>query len=71
MEIDPEDWRQLQNDVREIKIAVAGNEKVGLTGLGSRVSAMENKLRTLDIRLATIIGGSAVLMYVFERFILP
>lgn len=71
MEIHPDDWQQLKNDVKDIKIAVSGDEKFGVTGLASRVHAVEKKLKVLDIRIATIIGGSAVLLYILERFVMP
>lgn len=70
MEIHPEDWQQLKSDVKDIKIAVSGDEKIGITGLASRVHSVEKKLKVLDIRIATIIGGSAVLLYILEKFVM-
>lgn len=51
---------QMRQDVRDIKLAVIGDEKLGTSGLVSRVRRLEKKQRWFEIRLAGFLGGLVV-----------
>lgn len=52
---------QMRQDIRDIKLAVIGDEKLGTSGLVSRVRKLEKKQRWFEIRLAGFLGALAVL----------
>lgn len=63
-----EEWRdRLEKDVGTIKDAVIGNEDIGLTGLVNRIANIEKRMRAMDMRIAAVGGGAAVVMYVIEK----
>ena len=62
-------WRQrIQEDVKEIKNAVIGDEKIGLTGLVPRMAKLEKWARRLDVRIATVSGGVCVTVWLVQHF---
>ena len=63
-------WRQrVEEDVKEIKNAVIGDEKIGLTGLVPRMAKLERWSRQLDLRIAAVGGGAAVIVFIVERIL--
>ena len=52
---------QMRQDVRDIKLAVIGDEKLGTSGLVSRVRRLERKQHWFELRVASFLGGVIVL----------
>lgn len=58
-----EQLRDVASDVREIKQAVLGDQKIGLPGLVNDVRTLKQWRARVDLRVATIAGGvSAVVI---------
>lgn len=57
MTIDRKEFEDLKNDIRDIKIAVIGDEQIGATGLVKRVARLEKKEHRREIRWAMITGA--------------
>ena len=55
-----EQLQRLANDVRDIKLAVIGDEDLGVTGLVHRVHRIERWKDRIDLRTAAIGGGVVV-----------
>jgi hypothetical protein len=55
--------------LEEIHLAVCGCERIGVTGLVSEVRELKNWRRKMDLRVAKIAGGTAVLMILAEYLI--
>jgi len=56
MTIDRKEFDELKGDIRDIKIAVIGDEKIGATGLVKRVARLEKKQRRRELRWAALTG---------------
>lgn len=65
---DDKKFNELCEDVRDIKQAVLGDRKIGLTGLVVRVERAEAKLRRLDLRIAAVAGGVTTAVFIAEHF---
>jgi len=57
------------SDVREIKEAVVGNARIGLTGLVEDMRRIKEWQRKIDLRVASISGGVTTLV-LLVKFIL-
>lgn len=56
MNIDRKEFEELKQDIRDIKIAVIGDEDIGATGLVKRVARLEKKARRRELRWAALTG---------------
>lgn len=55
---------QIAEDVREIKLAVKGDSSIGMTGLVEDVRELKSWRNSIDLRVASIGGGAAVLVMI-------
>lgn len=62
---------RVEEDVKEIKNAVIGDEKIGLTGLVPRMAKLEKWARRLDVRIATVSGGVCAALWLVQHFWKP
>lgn len=71
MNIDRKEFEELKQDIRDIKIAVIGDEEIGATGLVKRVAKLEKKERRRELRWATltglVIGGVEAVKHFFSK----
>lgn len=64
-----DDVRDMKDCLRDVKIAVIGDQEYGQDGLVSRMKAMELWRRNLDIRIASMSGGILVAGFVVKYFL--
>jgi hypothetical protein len=64
--MNPDDLIQLRDDVREIRLALLGNEDVGHVGLVSRVKDHDARLKHIEKYVMYVGGGIAVIAFLFE-----
>lgn len=71
MNIDRKEFEEIKQDIRDIKIAVIGDEDIGATGLVRRVARLEKKQRRREIRWAAltglVIGGVEGIKHFFSK----
>jgi hypothetical protein len=61
--MNPATEKQLVDDVRDIKLAVIGDEKIGQDGLVKQVRSIQAWRKKLDLRIAAMTGGALTLFY--------
>lgn len=57
MPFDRKEFEELKNDIRDIKIAVVGDEQIGATGLVKRVAKLEKRERRRELKWAMLTGA--------------
>lgn len=62
-----QDMSAIKKDMHAIKQAVVGDAEIGLSGLVTRMERVEGKIRALDLRIAGVAGGAAVLVFIIEH----
>lgn len=65
----PETENQLLKDVSDIKLAVVGDERLEIDGLAKQVRGIQRWRKRLDLRVAGISGGAAVLLFLIKFFV--
>ena len=55
----------IQSDVKEIKLALAGSEKIGLKGFAKRVNEVESYIEKDKKQKNRIYGGFAVFVFIW------
>ncbi len=63
------DVSDMKDDIHDVKMAVVGNEKLGIPGLSARVNLLEVWRRNLDLRIATMSGGVFVVLFAVKYFL--
>lgn len=60
---------QLKQDVADIKRALLGNENYQEEGLMQRVSSLEKWRQSLTVKIAGVVGGAAVVIWLVGKII--
>lgn len=58
-----EEIRKLREDISEIRMAVAGDTKLGIEGLPKRIKKLENWRHSIDMRVAYTAGVVSALSF--------
>jgi len=67
--MDANDMEQLKQDVADIKRALLGNENYQEEGLMQRVSSLEKWRQSLTVKIAGVVGGAAVVIWLVGKII--
>ena len=57
MTIDKNEFEEIKRDIRDIRIAVIGDEHIGVSGLVKRVAKLEKRDRRRELRWAMLTGA--------------